>query len=1370
MKAATPFDEPIAYGRYRLLALLGQGSMTEAFKAKSFGVEGFEKTLVVKRVRAELASHRTFVAEFVRQAQLAVRLSHANVVQVFDLGQVATEGGTPSYYLATEYVAGMSLRDALRRQQARGQALPLGAALFAAAEIAKGLDHAHRRRDEELRNLGIVHGDVGLRNVALSWEGEVKLTDFGVVRAFHLAAEHADPAELNLKCATASPELLARGEVSARSDLFALGSCLYELLTAQHPFLDTSVERTNARIQQAPKALASLRPDLEPRIVELVEGLMAADPAQRPDSAARVYEDLVAAQYVAGERFGAADLADLLERLREESSQPRVELPSEPSLMLPSEPTPASPLEPPEGASPEEVAPLSAPPESVPISVEPEPISDAPISTEGPSSEQFRGVGEVLEATPDAGRVSAMPPEPREKPRASERPPAGLDEREVSVLVLRFAGGVAVSPVARKRARTIVERYGARVFQETARDLVGVFGLQEADGRDTETAVRCALVLLRVFKVGEQEPALAIDSGRLRVEGTGEPARTQATREVLMNARRLASVVEGTVSLTERAAHHLGNLFELEAMAAAPGLHGRGWLVGGERSLRAASGRFVGRQPELRALGAMLAKASRRKAQAGVLLGESGIGKTRLLWEMERRISRGRFRVACHICQCPPRGRDLAASGVMAMVRTLCGVQEGDSAEGDAADLGADVTARLRALGLQHESVEVVLRELGLEVNADLQAGPLRNAITQMFESLSKEQLHVFCWDNARELDAISVQILSEVLERLQRTRILLLFAARTDARQTLSGFIGDEPMELGPLEDEDVFKLAATRLRVRQVPETLLEFVRKRAGGHPLFIEELLRQLRDSGAVLVENEQVVRVDLAEQQKVPRPLRSLLSDRVRQLAGGARRVLIAAAVLGEPVDTAVLAAMVAMPLSQVNAAVEVLVSEKLLERDGPVSLSFPSQLVPEVLLAGLEGAEAEGLHSDAANAYQMVLADRTEAESGRVAHHLALSGQQDRAAGFFATSGLFYLGQRRLDRAVEDLTRALELADIEQRGAAQLADWISALSSAARHVRSGRGVEPLLGGLVARVESDSTLSDSARAELSVDLAQCFTALHRYKEAGTLLSRIRARLERADAPQSRPVLKSALIAEAEMAFRQGNFTRAIAAIERCAKLGHADDADEHRMLIASAQARAGAGQHQQAVESLQRAAQLSVSKDPVLACERAKVGALILGFRRDWEGCAAASEAAAEMGREAGLTHEVAVNLHNQGDSLLRAGDHPHAYACLQQSAELADSVGADRIHNLNRMMLAYLDALNGLASGERALRDRLDQAHRHNWTWDEITGRYLLGRLLVSKGQQGEGRRQLEQGRELAKATRSQLLLEDCEMELAALS
>src|SRR5262245_15811012 len=137
---------PVLYGKYQLLEQLARGCMAEVFKAKAHGVEGFEKILVIKRILPELSQNPRFVEMFINEAKIAVTLSHANIVQVFDLGQAQN-----TYFIAMEFVAGLDLASVLRLSQRAQRRLNPELAVYIVSELAKGLDYAHRRRDAEQR-------------------------------------------------------------------------------------------------------------------------------------------------------------------------------------------------------------------------------------------------------------------------------------------------------------------------------------------------------------------------------------------------------------------------------------------------------------------------------------------------------------------------------------------------------------------------------------------------------------------------------------------------------------------------------------------------------------------------------------------------------------------------------------------------------------------------------------------------------------------------------------------------------------------------------------------------------------------------------------------------------------------------------------------------------------------------------------------------------------------------------------------------------------------------------------------------------------------------------------------------------------------
>ncbi|HEX2676396.1 MAG TPA: serine/threonine-protein kinase, partial [Polyangiales bacterium] len=303
---------PVLYGKYQLLEQLARGGMAEVYKAKAHGVEGFEKILVIKRILPELSQNPRFVEMFINEAKIAVTLSHANIVQVFDLGQA--QG---SYFIAMEFVAGMDLATTLKRAHRSQRRLTPELAVYIVSELAKGLDYAHRRKDAERNPLNIVHRDVSPQNVLLSYEGEVKLTDFGIAKARTLAQSVTDVGVVKGKYAYMAPEQIVGKPLDARADIFSAGVLLYEALAGVNPFQASSNYDTLQRIRTGDVTpIENLVGDVPEEVVRVLRTAMAHDPEKRYPSAGHLYEDLIQYLYSAGRRFGARDLADFLGHLR----------------------------------------------------------------------------------------------------------------------------------------------------------------------------------------------------------------------------------------------------------------------------------------------------------------------------------------------------------------------------------------------------------------------------------------------------------------------------------------------------------------------------------------------------------------------------------------------------------------------------------------------------------------------------------------------------------------------------------------------------------------------------------------------------------------------------------------------------------------------------------------------------------------------------------------------------------------------------------------------------------------------------------------------------------------------------------------------
>ncbi|MBK7863635.1 MAG: serine/threonine protein kinase [Archangiaceae bacterium] len=276
----------LAFGRYELLKKLASGGMGQVFLARRRGV-GFEKLVVLKRILPHLVEDEDFLTMFLDEARLTARLNHPNIAQIFD---VDVEAG--QHLVVMEYVQGDDVRRLWKKAAAEKRPLPLGAVLRIVADAAAGLDHAHQARDDQGQPLGLVHRDVSPQNLLVGFDGGVKLIDFGVAKAAG-RAQHTDTGVLKGKFPYMSPEQANGEPLDARSDVFALGIVLWELLCGERLFKGESdvMSQRLVRACQVP-APSQLRPELTPALDAIVLKALSKDREQRYPSALAFREAL----------------------------------------------------------------------------------------------------------------------------------------------------------------------------------------------------------------------------------------------------------------------------------------------------------------------------------------------------------------------------------------------------------------------------------------------------------------------------------------------------------------------------------------------------------------------------------------------------------------------------------------------------------------------------------------------------------------------------------------------------------------------------------------------------------------------------------------------------------------------------------------------------------------------------------------------------------------------------------------------------------------------------------------------------------------------------------------------------------------------
>lgn len=279
------------FGKYQILERIATGGMAEIYKARLEGIGGFQRTFAIKRILPHLSVNAEYVAMLIDEAKVAGLLSHANIVQILDLGQI--DG---VWYIAMEFVDGPDLGAVLRRCESKGIQLPVPHTVFTAIELLKGLEYAHQRqvmRGGRTVPLNIIHRDVSPPNVLLSMQGEVKLTDFGIARASHKALETATGV-VKGRFDYMSPEQASGAkDLDQRSDLFSVGVVLYEMLTGVHPFRTESEFATIDRIRTGRYEPASVvNPGVPFTLETIVDRALRVDRNERYPNATAFKEAL----------------------------------------------------------------------------------------------------------------------------------------------------------------------------------------------------------------------------------------------------------------------------------------------------------------------------------------------------------------------------------------------------------------------------------------------------------------------------------------------------------------------------------------------------------------------------------------------------------------------------------------------------------------------------------------------------------------------------------------------------------------------------------------------------------------------------------------------------------------------------------------------------------------------------------------------------------------------------------------------------------------------------------------------------------------------------------------------------------------------
>jgi serine/threonine-protein kinase len=314
--------------RYTITERLDHGGMAEVFRGVAESMEGFKKSVAIKRILPNLTKNQKFVSMFLDEARLSLFLQHANIVQVFDISRTPDN----AYFLVMEYVDGCNLKALVERQKAKSKRIEVAHTIYMMMECCKALQYAHSLEHPETNEpLGIVHRDISPPNILLSKNGEVKLVDFGLAKA-NSQIESTDPGVVKGKFSYLSPEAASGLEVDSRADVFAVGIILWEMFTGRRLFYGDTDYQTVELVRQARvPSIAALNAEIEPELEQVVRKSLARDPDERYQNAGELGDAL--AQYLFSRRMKvtARDIATLVkdtqvDMMRKRSAEPKESL------------------------------------------------------------------------------------------------------------------------------------------------------------------------------------------------------------------------------------------------------------------------------------------------------------------------------------------------------------------------------------------------------------------------------------------------------------------------------------------------------------------------------------------------------------------------------------------------------------------------------------------------------------------------------------------------------------------------------------------------------------------------------------------------------------------------------------------------------------------------------------------------------------------------------------------------------------------------------------------------------------------------------------------------------------------------------------
>ncbi|NCG21050.1 MAG: protein kinase [Rhodobacterales bacterium] len=1300
-------DLPAPFGKYELIKRIATGGMAEVYLARSFGVAGFEKRLVIKRIRPESADDPRFVKMFINEAKIGVHLNHPNVVQVYELGRVG-----PMYYIAMEHLHGQDLTRLVKTLRAEERRLPIPVACYVVAEICRGLAYAHGRQGTNGSLLGLVHQDVSPHNILVTYEGAVKLVDFGIARLMNTA--EADNRTGNSKgrpgggkYAYMSPEQAIGGVVDHRTDVFSAGIVLWELLVGHRLFRHQDPSKKLALVQDAviPDP-ADEGIELDPELWAIIQKALTKDVDQRYASATLFEEDLRAWLFEARHRVGRNQVAEWM--------------------------------------------------------------ADAFPGQAGGGVNEFqlqRMVADVERL--DAGdRTHSIAHPGRGSSEESSLPgrlPMAVGERKTVAVVMIDVDGLTdlstrIEPEQLfmrhyqllRWCRRIVDRYSGRVQSVVDDHITLFFGVPRTRVGDVVNAIECAMELQR--RVGELrevglgvELALGIHQGEVTVsQVTPHKVRYVARGDTTRLARRLSAAADhAQIVVSERISEAARGAFSFRRGPALPSRSGKAPIAsliveGRPTGLRIAGrGPWIRRGGELNILRGGLVLLARGTGAAVVIHGPMGTGKSRLVHEIhELANKRG---LPFYAARCPSREARHPMHVFADLLRQVLGVPSDAPLERTLRHV-----ERLSQLGLNQRDLQAIGAIFGARTQHAPSEPELWQALEACFKGLARESPFIVALDNVHEFGTEPTQRLSRLIKDTRPVSLMWLLTYRGVPGRILSQVA--RPVDLSILKYKVQSKLVASLLGVRDVGKSLIRLVVENSEGNPLYIQEVLKYLMEHGHIEIEEGYARLSDAGTVLRLPNSLAALIGARIDELDSGSKGALQLASVLGRTFHIGLLAE--AAGLEDAGQLVGILSTHGLVQSVGDDRWRFVSDMIFRAVKRGILGVQLRDYHRLITGAIESLHKDNLDDWQQDLAVHCAGADRPVDAARYALKAGRAEEAEGRVGRAGHWYQVGLAALAAAERSP----DTWEARTQGEATLRLELGRTRLdLGELSAGLhEIQLALDISADAGLPwievrahLELGKSYLQQSKFMLAGAHISQTRALLR---IEKDRELEQESLEVAARLAFEQGKNQEAEDLWHQALKKARGDVAATARCQIGLANRYLRSGNYVQARPLLKRGlASARRARDPILE------GRVLnnIGLMHSWSGEYAEAltyyRKALEVRQGMGYRRGVVVNHHNVGDTHLALGDWARAWVSFERSRELAAEMGWEGGVVLNEVYLAFIAATRG-QSDETPILEATERARKLGDPDVTTAGSWLAGRYLAGVGRKVAAVKLFQQG------------------------